>query len=241
MANQSVYDSAYFLGTGKTRGEFDLIEVGPKYQSRWKYLERYLGKTLDDTDLSERNGRGWNVADIGAGAVNLARLLEKTRPQISIANVFSTDISRAGYDIVGGESPFFISDVHNLPIADSSMDLVVSWDLFEHLEDPGRGLDECTRVLRPGGVLHLVTPNPNSYKSGTDVDTYFRDQTHVNPPIISTDYFRTQLESLGYKNIEVVTRGFPESKEHAELHDGDDLFKPEGGTHIVVYAQKSGE
>lgn len=49
-----------------------------------------------------------------------------------------------------------------LPFADSSFDLVVLWQVLEHLfgEDiKRRTLAECVRVLRPGGHLLIETPN----------------------------------------------------------------------------------
>lgn len=48
-----------------------------------------------------------------------------------------------------------------LPFKSSSVDLMHSEDLLEHLEEtPGkRLLAECHRVLRPGGVMRLLTPD----------------------------------------------------------------------------------
>ncbi len=244
MSARAVYDKAYFQGTSETRGNFDLLEIGEKYKSRWQYLEKYLKRTSANTKRT--SNQGWIIGDVGAGAVNLARLVDTIVPTIRVKSVISTDLSRAGYDLTEGmkpkemgRKPFSISNAQEMPFADGSFDMIVSWDLFEHLPDPAQGLTEVTRALQPGGVLHFITPNPNSYKKGTDVDTYFRDKTHINPPIISTDFFRGQLEALGYTNIEVQTRGFPETKEYAAEHQGDDLFLPEGGTHIVVYATKA--
>lgn len=46
-----------------------------------------------------------------------------------------------------------------LPFADGSLAGVVAGELVEHLYDPVRLVEECHRVLRPGGVLVLTTPN----------------------------------------------------------------------------------
>ena len=44
-----------------------------------------------------------------------------------------------------------------LPLADASVDMIVSFDVFEHVEFPDVILAECHRVLTPGGVLVLGT------------------------------------------------------------------------------------
>jgi ubiquinone/menaquinone biosynthesis C-methylase UbiE len=54
-------------------------------------------------------------------------------------------------------------DVSTLPLADSSIDLVTSNMVFEHLDRPGAQLREVFRVLKPGGVLVFHTPNVLGY------------------------------------------------------------------------------
>ena len=46
-----------------------------------------------------------------------------------------------------------------LPHAEASFDRIVATEILEHLAVPGLFLSECWRVLRPGGVLYLTTPN----------------------------------------------------------------------------------
>ena len=46
----------------------------------------------------------------------------------------------------------------SLPYLDNSFDFIVSYDVFEHVNDLEMVIDECSRVLRPGGSLLAVFP-----------------------------------------------------------------------------------
>lgn len=50
-----------------------------------------------------------------------------------------------------------------LPCADGSVDVVHAAEVIEHLYSPDDFLDECRRVLAPGGVLVLSTPNLHAW------------------------------------------------------------------------------
>lgn len=45
-----------------------------------------------------------------------------------------------------------------LPVADASVDVVFAVHVLEHLIDFLPLVDECHRVLRPGGILHVLSP-----------------------------------------------------------------------------------
>ncbi|MGV1926831.1 class I SAM-dependent methyltransferase [Agrobacterium tumefaciens] len=49
-------------------------------------------------------------------------------------------------------------DMHSLPYADQTFDLIVHSDTLEHVENPVKALSECRRVLKPGGLLAYTVP-----------------------------------------------------------------------------------
>ena len=63
-------------------------------------------------------------------------------------------------------------DVRELPLESFSegtngdspggFEVVVLADVLEHLDDPVDAIDRCAGLLRPGGVLCVVTPDPSS-------------------------------------------------------------------------------
>ena len=49
-------------------------------------------------------------------------------------------------------------DMHALPFHDEAFDLIIHSDTLEHVERPVRALEECRRVLAPGGCLCFTVP-----------------------------------------------------------------------------------
>ncbi|HEY6650141.1 MAG TPA: methyltransferase domain-containing protein, partial [Mycobacterium sp.] len=60
-----------------------------------------------------------------------------------------------------------------LPLPDAAVDVVVNFQVIEHLWDQGQFVAECFRVLRPGGALLISTPNRITFSPGRD--------TPINP------------------------------------------------------------
>lgn len=76
----------------------------------------------------------------------------------------------ADVDTVVTENPFvdealILPEDGRIPLDTSSVDLIVSWAVFEHLQDPAFTAQELLRVLRPGGWLCAWTPNKWSYSA----------------------------------------------------------------------------
>jgi SAM-dependent methyltransferase len=115
----------------------------------WEHIYRYR--------FAARFVHGKRVVDIACGeGYGTAALSEA-----GAAGVIGIDISqeacaharrRYGVDARQGSA-------ENIPLADQSADLIVSFETVEHLPRPADFLDECVRVLAPGGRLIISTPN----------------------------------------------------------------------------------
>lgn len=58
---------------------------------------------------------------------------------------------------------YFQADLASIPIESSSVDLVISRSVFEHLTNPDAVYKEISRVLKPGGRLIFLTANAWDY------------------------------------------------------------------------------
>ena len=65
------------------------------------------------------------------------------------------------------------ANLAELPLPAASVDVVVNFQVIEHLWDQAQFISECARVLRPSGVLMVSTPNRITFSPGCD--------TPINP------------------------------------------------------------
>ncbi|KAA8964820.1 class I SAM-dependent methyltransferase [Mycobacterium sp.] len=60
------------------------------------------------------------------------------------------------------------ANLADLPLPDASVDVVVNFQVIEHLWDQPGFVAECLRVLRPAGLLMVSTPNRITFSPGRD-------------------------------------------------------------------------
>lgn len=113
--------------------------------------DRFYGDLADDTvALLSGHTRlaGSTVLDVGAGPRQFAAAFDGAGARYVGLDVAVGDLTDAAApDVVGvGE---------RLPFADSSLDVVISSNVMEHVPRPGVVAREMVRVVRPGGLVFI--------------------------------------------------------------------------------------
>lgn len=137
-------------------GPSDTMDFEAFYDSYW----RQQGDTFDQRRQSllvRYVQPGDRVLQVDCGPGVLAARLAGLGAQVVGTDLSNVALQRAR---ARGITAFQVNlDRDPLPFGDASFDVVLSDSQIEHRVDSDRYLDECVRVLRPGGRLALCVPN----------------------------------------------------------------------------------
>jgi len=104
-------------------------------------------------DYARSRIRAGRVLDLGCGTgYGTAGLHAAGAAVIGIDRIAPDPVNRGG-------ALFARADLRGLPLRERSFELIVSFQVIEHLDDPAPYLDSIARLLEPHGLAILTTPN----------------------------------------------------------------------------------
>lgn len=119
------------------------------HRGRCDLLDRLLAKRC-----GSRTGEISKILDIGGGTGGDLEILSR------YGQVYLIDIDDQALALVDDQrcAEKRQADACQLPYGDASFDLVIAFEVFEHIADDARAVAEAHRVLRPGGQLLFSVP-----------------------------------------------------------------------------------
>ncbi|EUA33925.1 ubiE/COQ5 methyltransferase family protein [Mycobacterium xenopi 3993] len=109
---------------------------------------------------------GREVLEAGCGEGYGADLIARVARRVIAVDYDHTAVAHVGARYPRVQA--LHANLTELPLADDSVDAVVSFQVVEHLWDQPRFVRECARVLRPAGMLMVSTPNRLTFSPGRD-------------------------------------------------------------------------
>jgi SAM-dependent methyltransferase len=108
----------------------------------------------------DARGASGVLADVGCGTGNLWRAVRDR-----FSRYIAVDAVR--YESLPDEADFRPADLDRapLPLQDGEADVAAAVETIEHLENPRALIRELSRVVRPGGLVVVTTPNQRSFLS----------------------------------------------------------------------------
>lgn len=177
--------------------------------------ESYRDAASEDYDAEERGQRA-------TAAAELARI-ERHAPTGRLADLgcwvgfLGAEANRRGWRATGVEPSVWAAgrarergvEVVTAPLLDARLPhgaftAVTMGDVIEHLPQPGRAVDHAARLLAPGGVLWLATPDAGSRLARAMGRRWWSViPTHVH--LFTRASITRLLERHGYEVLEVCT------------------------------------
>jgi SAM-dependent methyltransferase len=111
--------------------------------------------------------RGQSVLEVGCGEGYGTALLSSAADPVLGLDYDRRTVAHAAARY--RDAAFALGNLAALPVVSAGVAVVATLQVIEHVWDQPQFVGECRRVLRPGGLLLVTTPNRLTFSPGLDV------------------------------------------------------------------------
>ena len=107
-------------------------------------------------------GQDERVVDLGCGTGNLTSVLTEILGPggtVTAVDFSGAMLAVARNKVCDPRVRWLVADVERLPLEDGSIDRVICFSAWPHFPDPSAAARELHRILRPGGMIHILHIN----------------------------------------------------------------------------------
>lgn len=146
---------------------------------------------------------------IGGSSLYLAQKFDASATGITLSPVqASRATERAQEAGLATKVQFQVADALDMPFADDTFDFVWSMESGEHMPDKEKFIQECYRVLKPGGIFLMATwchrpITPATGQLTADEQQHLAEiyRVYCLPYVISLPEYKAIASSLSFQNI----------------------------------------
>jgi SAM-dependent methyltransferase len=206
--NRHIHDLEITTHPVGSRGFFDDLD-----QYHFEKLHHLL--RLVDFD----GYRGRRVLEVGCGAgVDLARFAKGGADVVGVDLASSAiELARANFSQQGLSGEFRVADGEALPFPESSFDLVYAHGVVQYTTNPQRLVDECRRVLKPGGEAVFQVYNRISWLNALSKLMKVGLEHDDAPVLLKFSIAEFKALVSGFREVRIVPERFPV---RSRLHGG---------------------
>lgn len=110
--------------------------------------------------------KGKTVLDIASGSGYGTQLLAKTAKHVFGVDVNKDAVTYADAHFGAKNITYKVGDGEKIPLEDNSVDVVITFETIEHIENYLQFIKEMKRVLKPDGLAIVSTPNDLEFAEG---------------------------------------------------------------------------
>ncbi|MDQ6759545.1 MAG: class I SAM-dependent methyltransferase [Acidobacteriota bacterium] len=155
--------------------------------------------------FARRYVRGQRVLDAGSGAGYGSAELAQEAGEVTGVDVSGEALEYARSNYPLSNLTFVAGSCDALPFSSGSFHAVVGFEVIEHLDQPREFIAECARVLRPGGLFVVSTPNKRYYaesRAATGPNLYHRHEFELDEFHRSLSEFFPEVRILLQNRVE---------------------------------------
>jgi len=123
--------------------------------------------------LAQKIVEGLDVLDIASGEGFGSEILARVAKSVVGVDIAEEATAYAAQHYMRDNLRFVTGSATEIPLTDGSVDVIISFETIEHLENHDGMMAEIRRVLRPNGCLMMSSPNKLVYTDRPDYHNPF--------------------------------------------------------------------
>ena len=133
----------------------------------YEHWHRYL--------IAQQYVKGLRVLDVASGEGYGSHLLSLHAASVVGVDVSTDAVAHAATRYPAGNLSYVTASCVQIPEPDASFDVIVSFETIEHINEHEAFLREVDRLLAPGGLFIISSPNRPEYSDRTN----YKNEFHV--------------------------------------------------------------